>query len=286
MLSDSKSDKREEMKRIAVLMTCYNRVDTTLECLRRLFVQEVPDGYSFDVWLVDDNSPDKTGEKVKSAYPQVNVVQGTGSLFWCKGMRLAWDKAAGAYDYDFYLWLNDDTMLTEGAIKCLIADYENVAKAEDEAHTIVGSFTTAPDSDFISYGTVTKSGERLIPNGAPQRVSGVMAGNCVLISRAVYGRIGPICGKFHHGGGDYDYAYLMHESGIPFYCASKVIGWCPANHSNFTFKGKNLWQRIRLLWRPKGVCLHDALLMRMRHGGIFRATLTFFHVVWITVRGK
>ena len=140
------------MKRIAVLMTCYNRVDTTLACLQNLFAQQIPNGYSFEVWLVDDASPDKTGEKVKADYPQINVIQSPGNLFWCKGMRLAWDKAAEAYDYDFYLWLNDDTHLTDRlALDCLIKDYEQVAP-NSEAATIVGSFTTAPDSDFISYG--------------------------------------------------------------------------------------------------------------------------------------
>jgi len=274
------------MKRIAVLMTCYNRVQTTLECLRRLFAQEVPGGYALDVWLVDDASPDKTGKKVKDAFPKVNVVQGTGMLFWCKGMRLAWDKAAEAYDYDFYLWLNDDTMLNEGAVKCLIDDYESVATRDNLAHTIVGSFTTSPDSDFISYGTENAKGERVIPIGKPQSVTGMLAGNCVLIPKAVYNKMGPIYNGFNHGAGDYDYACLMHENGIPFYCASKVLGWCEANHSNYTFEGKSLCQRLQLLWAPKGPSLHDTWLLRMRHGGLLRALVSFFHVIWIAVIGK
>ena len=64
--------------KIAVLMTCYNRVATTIECLRRLFKQDISDGYSLDVWLVDDGSPDGTGDKVKSEYPQVNVIKSKG----------------------------------------------------------------------------------------------------------------------------------------------------------------------------------------------------------------
>jgi len=274
------------MKNIAVLMTCYNRVNVTLECLQRLFAQEVPKGYAFDVWLVDDASPDKTGEKVNAAYPQVNVVQGTGGLFWCKGMRLAWDKAAEARDYDFYMWLNDDTMLKVGALRCLIEDYESVAAPENQANAIVGSFTTAQDSGFISYGTGDKNGKRYVPNGTPQRVTGVLSGNCVLISKAVVDEIGPICGKFHHGGGDYDYAYLMHEHHIPFYCASEILGWCKENKGCFSFNGKNLWQRFQLLWQPKGLCLHDTMVIRMRHGGILRAMLAFGHIMWRVIIGK
>lgn len=201
-------------------------------------------------------------------------------------MRLAWDKAVEAYDYDFYLWLNDDMMLNEGALKFLIDDYESVATEDDQSHTIVGSFTTAPDSDFISYGTESKETGRIVPNGMPQAATGMMVGNCVLIPRAVYRAIGPIYDGFNHGGGDYDYACTMHERKIPFYCASKVLGWCKANHGNFTFKGKNLWQRLQLLWQPKGLCLHDTLVMRMRHGGIFRALVFFFHIMWIVMSGR
>ena len=52
--------------KFAVLMTCYDRVQTTLKCLT-LFKRacaKIEDA-QFDVWLVDDASPDCTGEKVK-----------------------------------------------------------------------------------------------------------------------------------------------------------------------------------------------------------------------------
>lgn len=69
------------------------------------------------MWLVDDASPDQTGAKVKAAFPEVHVIEGAGGLFWCKGMRLAWDKAiASGIKYDFYLWLNDDVMLKTDAL--------------------------------------------------------------------------------------------------------------------------------------------------------------------------
>ena len=47
---------------IAVLMTCYNRVETTLRCLHSLFNQTIKQSdnqtISLDVWLVDDASTD------------------------------------------------------------------------------------------------------------------------------------------------------------------------------------------------------------------------------------
>ena len=106
---------------IAVLMTCYNRVETTLRCLHSLFNQTIKQtgnqAISLDVWLVDDASPDQTGAKVKAAFPEVHVIEGAGGLFWCKGMRLAWDTAAAAKDLPKdivpVVWSGEDLMEKE-----------------------------------------------------------------------------------------------------------------------------------------------------------------------------
>ncbi len=63
---------------IAVLLTCHNRRAETLRCLEALLAQDA--GASLRVFLVDDGSTDGTGEAVRVSFPQVNVVQGDGSL--------------------------------------------------------------------------------------------------------------------------------------------------------------------------------------------------------------
>lgn len=88
---------------LAVLMTCYNRVAVTRRCLQRLFRCPLPENWRLAVWLVDDASPDRTGDIVVREFPAVHVIPSPGNLFWCKGMRLAWDTAAVAQDYDAYL---------------------------------------------------------------------------------------------------------------------------------------------------------------------------------------
>ncbi|MBU2135728.1 MAG: glycosyltransferase [Alphaproteobacteria bacterium] len=54
--------------RIAVVMACYNRRDTTLRCLRSLFAQLEPT-VSLDVYLLDDASSDGTGAAVRAEFP-------------------------------------------------------------------------------------------------------------------------------------------------------------------------------------------------------------------------
>ena len=276
------------MKRIAVLMTCYNRVDTTLECLRRLFAQEVPEGYSFDVGLVDDASPDKTGEKVKVAYPQTNVVQGTGKLFWCKGMRLAWDKAAEAHDYDFYLWLNDDTMLCDDALVTILKDWEWIGQRDQGV--VCAPFVNGPGSRQICYsgfsGDEIANLEGRLEFNRPIKVEGEICGNMLLVPKVVYKSVGPICSLYHHGSGDYDYGRQVRKKGFSCYSASKVLGWCTANHGLCPDLSKVPFaKRISLLWNPKGINLHDTMVFRYRNDGIVRCVLSVGHVVMRALLG-
>ena len=64
------------MKRIAVLLTVYNRRDKTLYCLDRLYHQENMDNYKVDVFLTDDGSTDGTSEAVCTKYPKVHIIKG------------------------------------------------------------------------------------------------------------------------------------------------------------------------------------------------------------------
>lgn len=277
------------MKRIAVLMTCFNRVKTTLECLERLFAQEIPEEYQLDVWLVDDASPDETGRHVKEAFPMVNVVEGLGNLFWCKGMRLAWDKAAEANDYDFYLWLNDDTHLVPNAIATAIADYDKIVALGMPESVVYGTFTAEANTDFISYGCRKVSESEIVaPTGEPIEIDGDTTGNFVLISRSAYQKAGKMYGGYSHGFADFDYGLTLGEKGCHKFIASKILGWCKPNYgiTESKLRDMSLWKRIKLLWSPKGYNIHDAFIYRLRHWGVMRACLTAAHVLYIVVFAK
>lgn len=263
----------EKVRRIAVLMTCYNRVSTTLTCLRELFQQALPNDFELEVYLVDDASPDGTGSHVKAEFPRVHVIAGVGGLFWCRGMRLAWDKAAADSDYDFYLWLNDDVVLKHGAIASLLADHESVHSV------VVGTFSSDADETIVAYGAT-----RSRPTGLPRIADECMNGNLVLIPRDVFKVVGPICGLYHHQYGDYDYGYQLRRKGFQFYVSSKFSGVCPQQPERYLhLRGRSLPARLKLLFEPKGYSLHDAFLYRYRNWGLLRALLSVIHVIGLVV---
>src|SRR5581483_12068316 len=70
--------------------------------------------------LIDDGSRDGTALAVRMQFPWVEVVRGDGSLYWCQGMHRAFDIAL-RQGFDYYLWLNDDTLLTLDALSRLLS---------------------------------------------------------------------------------------------------------------------------------------------------------------------
>lgn len=263
------------MKRIAVLMACYNRAETTLRCLRSLFSQKCQT--EIKVYLVDDRSPDGTGVKVKTEFPDVEVVAGTGSLFWSRGMNLAW-KFAGS-GYDAYLWLNDDVMLREGALQTIIND----ADEKNWSGVVVGAFLDG--SGKMTYG-IQENWKWVEPIGRPRESTGDISGNLVLVPKSVSDKIGIISDAYSHAYGDYDYSARMRKAGIKYYLASEICGRCDNDKPDYALESKSLRERVKCLFQPNGHNWKDAIVYRWRHYGLLRMLITTVHVPYLVIRGE
>lgn len=261
--------------KIAVLLTCYNRVETTLRCLKALFGQRCDAELS--VFLVDDKSPDRTGVKIKAEFPQVTVIMGTGTLFWCRGMHLAW-KTAGS-GYDAYLWLNDDVVLADGALAGILKD----ADAVGWRGAVVGSFVDGHGQ--MSYGVMEKW-KWIMPTGKPLATVGDISGNLVLVPKRVVDTIGIIADCYSHAYGDYDYSARMRKASIPYYLASNVCGRCDNVKPDYALEGKSLKDRVSCLFKPNGHNWRDAIVYRWRHYGLLRTLITAIHVPYLVIKGK
>ena len=108
--------------KIAVILTCFNRKQQTLSCLKSLF--EARDNYQseidMNIYLTDDGCTDGTAYAVRDSFPAENItiLQGDGNLFWAGGMRLAWKDALKRYkEYAYYLLVNDDTDMLQNMLQ-------------------------------------------------------------------------------------------------------------------------------------------------------------------------
>jgi GT2 family glycosyltransferase len=94
---------------ILLIVTCFNRKQMTLKFLNSLKVNNKYKDIRVHVFILDDASPDKTGEEVKEAFPEVEVLYGNGKLYWAGGVRLILEHLAEKInEYDGILFANDD----------------------------------------------------------------------------------------------------------------------------------------------------------------------------------
>jgi GT2 family glycosyltransferase len=238
-------------KDIAVIMTCFNRRETTLTCLRALLrQQEPPTNYAIRVVLTDDGSTDGTAEAVRREFPEIAVLPGDGKLYWVGGTELAWDAAAPA---DFYLWLNDDVRLRPNAIKALVDVYE----ASGDPGTIVVGATCDPDVGKTCTGGMRRDGWYNVSVMQPTddvQMCDSINGNIVLVPRAAEERIGRLDPAYTHFFADGDYGIRARKAGLPVLLAPGHLGECrlnPVAGSSFD-RELPLRERWRKMFGPKG----------------------------------
>jgi GT2 family glycosyltransferase len=220
-------------RRIAVLLTCHDRLERTTACLTSLRKQGARSEATIEVMLVDAGSSDGTADTVSKRFPEVTVLRRGPELFWNGGMRVA---LAHAYesDPDLYLWLNDDVELDPAALATLLATHDDLLATRVAPCIVVGS-TRDPESGVLTYGGVVRPDrrrplhyERVEPSEQPLQVE-TMNGNCVLIPRDVVARIGNLAAAYTHGMGDYDYGHRATRAGAEVWIAPGTIGTCSRN---------------------------------------------------------
>jgi GT2 family glycosyltransferase len=254
--------------KIAVLGCSYNRKKKTVRFLTSLVNQKVPENYAMDVFLLDDNSPDGTGDYVEAEFPTVNVVRGSGSLFWAGGMRTLWEYVLTQGTYDFFLLCNDDVMLFDGAINRLFAAYAQLALP---GNIILG---TVQDSEG---STVTYGGQKIInkitgdtTNIAPDPIKLIPCeignANIMLVDKKTVDTIGILSSSYTHGIADYDYTLTALRSGIKVWVAPGCYGICDNDHAITWLPQRTaLKKRIEYLYSPKGLAYNEHMLYVKKH---------------------
>ena len=236
-----------KVKKIAVLLTCFNRVQKTVRCLENL-QQSKPNHIDLHVFLVDDGSTDGTGDTVLEQYPSVQVINGTGSLYWNRGMHLAWETATKQGIFDYYLLLNDDTFLYPNAIEELLA-----CANETHNQAIVCAAFCGEQNQGFTYGGRDKAGEPVVPNGAVQPCYSIN-GNCLLVSKTVFDAVGNLDPIFPHAIGDFDYGQRALAKGFGLVTTRRFLGTCENNAMlpKWCYAHVPLQERIQALYSPLG----------------------------------
>jgi len=206
---------------------------TTMECLSALYVNASAENEIF-VFLVDDGSTDGTAAEVAKKFPDVRVIQGSGTLFWSRGMNLAWQTALNE-TFDAYLWLNDDVVLSTFAVSTLVEALTRYRDGHGDDCIVAGCLTD-PHTGTYTYGVALRDSKwhpgrwlMLQPSPSEHILAESFHGNLVLVPHSIVNKIGIIDSVYSHAMGDTDYALRAREAGITIVGARGFIGTCAMN---------------------------------------------------------
>ena len=203
---------------------------------------------------------------------QVIILPGDGSLFWNGGMRLAFDEAI-KYGYDYYLWLNDDTILYPNALNGLLSQSYMLAKQGNPRAIVVGS-TQEPDNGELSYGGLRRRSWVhplqfcLIEPGDKAIPCDTMNGNCVLIPSSVAEVVGNLDPAFIHNLADYDYGLQARQQKCSIWLAPDYIGTCSYHVLGWRESNSTWQERLNKLNQPKGLLIKEWKVFAKRNAGL------------------
>lgn len=293
---------------IAALLTCHNRKEKTIACLKSLFssLDYYNDNHdikiTLKVFLVDDGCTDGTPDEIKNTFVDMNVIsiiKGNGELFWAGGMRLAWKHAlASDKDWNFYLLLNDDTTLYNDCFDNLFEAHQ-YSLTEFGKPGIYSGFTCEIGKyEYVTYGGIIWESKiwakhrDLTPMGYPQMCDASNA-NILLIDSSVVNSTGVFYEGYQHGYADYDYSMHARKKDIPVIVTAQLCGECSNDHVTLGEKILEMNYKERKEYFSKPLHSYKEYLLFFRRNLPFRYPITamgcilklFFPQIYIKIRG-
>ena len=222
----------DALTRVEIVAPVHNRKNITLLCLKSLSRINA-DGLDVHIVIVDDGSTDGTGDAIRRDFPDVEIVQGNGDLWYTEGTN-AGVRAALEYDPHFILMINDDAVFDADFLVSL------VETAERNPHSVIGSllllwnephklFQVSPVWDTWSGGwrhwhhqTVWTIPEK------PWRVD-LIVGNCLLVPAAAFRECGLMNSKRYPNFGDAEFTPRLKRAGWQLLIEPRARVFCQPN---------------------------------------------------------
>ena len=253
---------------VSALLASHNRRESTLACLQSFFGQDIDEEISLNAILLDDGSRDGTAGAVTESFGSVQVLSGSGDLFWAGGMAEA-ERAAMGLRPDYLLWLNDDVILDADALSRLLT---TAALAEGG---IAAGALRDPAGRGITYSGMRRVGrhpmrmEPVDPGDVPIEVD-TFNGNVVLVPYQAARTIGPLDGALGHAAADFDYGLRAKKAGLRNLLAPGTVGACALNTKSAPWLDGHMsfMERLRSWLGPKGFPPGSRARYLSRHGGL------------------
>lgn len=218
--------------RIAVLVTCYNRVAVSIRGIGSLVraLDGMP-SVTYDLFIVDDGSADGTWSALVETFPQAHIERGNGHLFWNGGMCRAYRLARSYGSFSDYLLFNDDVVVDPDALKIVVNEYLDL----NSRCPVILAAATVDDDRCVSYSAFKRTKRfrplslQKMPVSESAQPCDTFNGNFVLVPSAFFDSIGGLDRRYVHSYGDIDLGYTAVKLGVQPHLSSVPIGTCAPN---------------------------------------------------------
>ena len=208
------------MKTITVVLVNWNQYEYTAACIRSLLAADAPPGGTLRIVLVDNGSADGSGARLQAAFGGQIDVLCNGANRGFAGGNNAGIRQALANGADYVLLLNNDTVVAPDFLPALAARLE----ADPQVGAVTGKIYYAHDPTLLWaaggqvrlwLGEAQNRGAGARDRGQydqPQAVDFV-TGCCLLASRAVWERVGPLDERYFLYYEDADWCLRLRAAG-------------------------------------------------------------------------
>ena len=137
---------KDSEPKVAIIILTYSQDKLLDSCIDS--IEDKTDYKNYKIFVIDNNSEKKIGDKIKKKFPKVRVVINDKNYGFSKGNNIGIDIARREYDPDYFLILNDDTeTVQKNWLKKLIKIYDR-----EKNLGILGCKLIYPDGKFQSVG--------------------------------------------------------------------------------------------------------------------------------------
>lgn len=283
------------MIKITIVFAIFNGLNYTKKCLESLFRSidiEVKD-VVFSIVIVDDGSSDNSYEWIKDNYPSVNLIRGSGNLWWSGGINMAVKFAIKDLGSDYIVWWNNDIEVDDDYFRNL-----TVILKHNSVNTIVGSKIYYADQrnkiwsmgGFFNPQTGYKNmiGTKMIDNNSFQKSFEVdwLPGMGTVTHYSIYDKIGMLDeNKFpqYHGDSDFTYRAKLHGYKIIVYPSLKIYN----DVSNSALKHNDSFKGLinSLLTIKSNYNLKKDILFYLRYAKSYKAYYPLFRKYYRYIGG-
>jgi GT2 family glycosyltransferase len=124
----------------------YNKKPDLLEALESIYASDYPD---FKVVVVDNDSTDGSADAVEENFPQAHLIRNPENTGVSMGRNTGWRYADENYEFDYVIFLDDDTVVTPNFLTRLVEAYQQ----HPEAGVLAGkAFTSFEKNQLMSVG--------------------------------------------------------------------------------------------------------------------------------------